>query len=32
MILIIKFSPLTMNWWAYLGALFAGFLIVQRIY
>jgi hypothetical protein len=32
MILIIKFSPLTMNWWPYLGALFAGFLIVQRIY
>jgi hypothetical protein len=31
-ILFIKFSPLTMNWWAFLGAFFAGFVAAKHAF
>lgn len=32
MIIFIRFSPVTMNWWAFLGSLFAGYTAVDLIF
>ena len=32
MVAVIKLSPVVMNWWVFLGSVFAGFLVAQFVF